>query len=55
LGKEIALAQSGGAIAPMYALVLATGFIGVLVNMLARFVEKKTLSWHSSIRSEVIA
>ena len=54
LGREIALAQSGGAISGMYALVLATGLIGVLINALMRFVEKKTLSWHSSVRSEVI-
>ncbi len=54
LGREIALAQSGGAISGMYALVLATGLIGVLINALMRFIEKKTLSWHSSVRSEVI-
>lgn len=54
LGREIALAQSGGAISGMYALVLATGLIGVLINVLMRFIEKKTLSWHSSVRSEVV-
>lgn len=54
LGREIALAQSGGAISGMYALVLATGLIGVLINMLMRLIEKKTLAWHSSVRSEVI-
>ncbi|CAN7483803.1 ABC transporter permease [Arthrobacter sp. LjRoot14] len=54
LGREIALAQSGGAISGMYALVLATGLIGVLINILMRFIEKKTLAWHSSVRSEVI-
>ena len=54
LGREIALAQSGGAISGMYALVLATGLIGVLINLMMRYIEKKTLSWHSSVRSEVI-
>lgn len=54
LGREIALAQSGGAISSMYALVLATGLIGMLINLLMRFIERKTLSWHSSIRSEVV-
>jgi ABC-type nitrate/sulfonate/bicarbonate transport system permease component len=54
LGREIALAQSGGAIAAMYALILATGLIGVLINLVMRWIERKTLSWHSSIRSEVI-
>jgi ABC-type nitrate/sulfonate/bicarbonate transport system permease component len=54
LGREIALSQSGGAISGMYALVLATGLLGVLINLLMRFIERKTLSWHSSVRSEVI-
>lgn len=54
LGREIALAQSGGAISAMYALVLATGLIGVVINLVMRFIERKTLAWHSSIRSEVI-
>ncbi|WP_235045962.1 ABC transporter permease [Paeniglutamicibacter gangotriensis] len=54
LGREIALAQSGGAISGMYALVLATGLIGVVINLVMRFIERKTLSWHSSIRSEAI-
>ncbi|MFK4639432.1 ABC transporter permease [Paenarthrobacter histidinolovorans] len=53
LGREIALAQSGGVISGMYALIVATGLIGVLINMLMRLIERKTLSWHSSIRSEV--
>ncbi|MCB5291187.1 ABC transporter permease [Arthrobacter sp. SO3] len=54
LGREIALAQSGGAISGMYALVLATGLIGVLINLVMRLIEKKTLAWHSSVRSEVV-
>lgn len=55
LGNEIALAQSGGAIAGMYALILATGFLGVLVNALTRVVEKRVLSWHPSVRGEATA
>lgn len=46
--------QFSGAIAPMYALVLATGFLGVLVNIVFRFIERKTLAWHSSVRSEAL-
>lgn len=52
LGKEIALAQSGGAAAPMYALVIATGFIGVIINAVFRAIERRALSWHSSVRAE---
>ncbi|WP_079598908.1 ABC transporter permease [Arthrobacter sp. P2b] len=54
LGHAIALAQSGGAVAEMYGLVLAAGLIGVMVNLTMRLLEKKTLSWHSSIRSEIV-
>lgn len=55
LGNEIGLAQSGGAISGMYALILATGFLGVAINAVTRIVEKKVLSWHPSVRGEVIA
>lgn len=52
LGKEIALNQSGGSILPMYALVVATGLIGVVINIVMRLVEKRSLRWHSSVRGE---
>ncbi|WP_418888822.1 ABC transporter permease [Paeniglutamicibacter quisquiliarum] len=55
LGKEISLAQSGGAIAGMYALILATGFLGVAINGVTRVVEKRVLSWHPSVRGEATA
>ncbi|MDN6498617.1 MAG: ABC transporter permease subunit [Yaniella sp.] len=53
LGAEIARAQSGGAYTSMYSLVLATGMMGVLINMVTRAVERSVLSWHTSVRSEV--
>lgn len=55
LGHEIALAQSGGAATAMYALVLATGLIGVAINIGMRFVERRVLAWHPSVRGEVHA
>lgn len=55
LGKEIALAQSGGAFATMYALVIVTGILGVSVNVVARMIERRALSWHPSVRAEVNA
>jgi ABC-type nitrate/sulfonate/bicarbonate transport system permease component len=55
LGHEISLAQSGGAISGMYALILATGLLGVLINLATRKVEKRVLSWHPSIRGEATA
>lgn len=53
LGAEIARAQSGGAYVSMYSLVLATGMLGVVINIVFRAIERKVLSWHTSIRSEV--
>jgi len=53
LGKEIAVAQSSGAVASMYALVIVTGLLGVLVNLAARGVERRALSWHPSLRLEL--
>ncbi|MBN9129183.1 MAG: ABC transporter permease [Paenarthrobacter ureafaciens] len=55
LGREIALAQSGGAVPEMYALAVATGLIGVGINIAMRKVERRVMSWHSSVRSEAIA
>lgn len=55
LGAEIASAQSGGNYVSMYALVLATGLLGVLINLAMRIIERKILSWHSSVRTEVAA
>lgn len=53
LGQQIALAQSGGATAPMYALVIATGFLGMAINLMFRAIERRVLSWHPSVRGEV--
>ncbi|GAA4364616.1 ABC transporter permease [Paeniglutamicibacter cryotolerans] len=55
LGKEIALAQSGGAIAGMYALIVATGLLGLAINVITRIVEKRILAWHPSVRGEVVS
>lgn len=54
LGSRIALAQSSNAIATMYALVIVTGALGVLVNVLARALERRVLSWHTSVRTEAV-
>jgi ABC-type nitrate/sulfonate/bicarbonate transport system permease component len=53
LGHEIAVAQSSGAVPLVYALVIVTGLLGVIVNLLARALERRTLSWHSSLRADI--
>lgn len=55
LGKILALAQQSGQVASMYALVFVTGMLGVIVNLGARFVERKFLYWHPSVRREAAA
>ncbi len=52
LGRSIGVAQSSGAVAETYALVIVVGLIGVVVNVLARGVERRVLRWHASVRRE---
>ncbi|HEY6255947.1 MAG TPA: ABC transporter permease [Xanthobacteraceae bacterium] len=52
LGKELSLAQSGGAVAVMYAYLIVMGLIGVLVNVAARRLECAIMPWHQSLRAE---
>jgi ABC-type nitrate/sulfonate/bicarbonate transport system permease component len=53
LGWLIVRAQSGNDVATVYGLVLFTGLLGVLVNLLARALERRTLAWHSSVRADI--
>lgn len=55
LGREIAVAQSSGAVPAMYGLVVATGMIGVLVNVGVRGLERRVLAWHPAVRAEIPA
>ncbi|MGY1844576.1 ABC transporter permease [Modestobacter sp. SYSU DS0875] len=55
LGKLLSVAQSSGAIAAAYAIVVVTGILGVLVNLVFRGVERRALSWHPSQRGETSA
>ncbi|RNL86091.1 ABC transporter permease [Halostreptopolyspora alba] len=52
LGQEISVAQSGGATTLVYALIVATGALGVIVNVGVRMLERRVLHWHTSVRSE---
>jgi ABC-type nitrate/sulfonate/bicarbonate transport system permease component len=53
LGKEIAVAQSSGAVPAMYALVVVTGLLGLAANLVTRAAERRVLAWHPAIRAEV--
>jgi ABC-type nitrate/sulfonate/bicarbonate transport system permease component len=50
LGRGINLARQGGNVELMYALILATGLLGMAVNALFTRIEQRVLHWHPSQR-----
>lgn len=52
IGYQIGLTQAGGRVPEMYALIVATGFIGVVINIFIRNLERQTLKWHPSVTRE---
>ena len=50
LGQAINLARSGGNIDLMYALIIATGLLGWVLNIGATAIERRVLHWHPSQR-----
>ncbi|GAB3283612.1 ABC transporter permease [Microbacterium lacusdiani] len=52
LGQQIAASRDAGLYASTYALVLATGALGVVINLGVRAAERRLLSWHQSVRGE---
>jgi ABC-type nitrate/sulfonate/bicarbonate transport system permease component len=50
LGRSINLARSGGNEELMYALILATGILGLLLNTILVRAERRVLHWHPSHR-----
>lgn len=53
LGNAISLAQAGGDTVKMYALIFATGLLGVLVHIVFSGLERHFLRWHTSQRRSV--
>jgi ABC-type nitrate/sulfonate/bicarbonate transport system permease component len=51
LGRAINVARSGGNEELMYALILVTGILGVLLNMIFVRAEHRVLHWHPSQRT----
>jgi ABC-type nitrate/sulfonate/bicarbonate transport system permease component len=50
LGRSINLARSGGNEELMYALILTTGILGLLLNTIFVRIERRVLHWHPSQR-----
>lgn len=55
LGRSIALAEQNQHIPTMYAFVVATAGLGVLLNLALRRLEGVVLTWHSSQRARALA
>ncbi|MCL8014885.1 ABC transporter permease [Streptomyces sp. AS02] len=53
LGARIGVAQTSQAVPEMFALVVVSGLLGLLINTGARAVERRALAWHQSVRGEV--
>ena len=50
LGRSINVARSGGDVELMYALIIATGLLGVVLNWIFVQGERRVLRWHPSRR-----
>lgn len=50
LGQAINVARSGGALETMYALIIVTGLLGWLLNIVTTRGERRVLHWHPSHR-----
>jgi len=51
LGQMVNVAQSYGLNAELYALALATGFLGVAIHIVFTVLERRALRWHASQRT----
>jgi ABC-type nitrate/sulfonate/bicarbonate transport system permease component len=54
LGRDILLAQNAGLVAKTYAMVLATGLLGLVMYQTVEWVERRVLRWHPSVRGELV-
>lgn len=55
LGKSVAQAQLNDNPPAMFTLIITAGVLGIVVNLVFRWIERKLLFWHPSIRKEVAA
>ncbi len=53
LGEAIGAAQGNGDVPNMYAYILASAALGIVINRAMKHIERKLLSWHPSQRGAV--
>lgn len=54
LGRQIVFYQNAQDWVGVYSLVIVTGLLGLLINVVFRFIERRSLSWHQSVRGEEV-
>jgi ABC-type nitrate/sulfonate/bicarbonate transport system permease component len=52
LGRQLTVASGIGNITTVYAIVIVTGVLGLIINIGFRAIERRTLSWHQSVRGD---
>ncbi|WP_433120298.1 ABC transporter permease [Micromonospora sp. CA-246542] len=52
LGRMIEQSRSAGNAVGLYGLVVVTGLLGVVVNVVFRFAERRSLAWHQSVLAD---
>jgi ABC-type nitrate/sulfonate/bicarbonate transport system permease component len=52
LGQQLMLSYNNGDKVGMYAIVIVTGLLGLVVNVIFGIIERKALFWHQSVRGE---
>jgi ABC-type nitrate/sulfonate/bicarbonate transport system permease component len=53
LGRLIQLSRSVGDTVGLFALVVVSGVLGLIINLVLRAIERRVLSWHHTVRTEV--
>src|SRR5690606_29152629 len=52
LGRQLTVASGIGNYTTVYAIVIVTGVLGLIINIGFRAIERRTLSWHQSVRGD---
>ncbi|WP_119696301.1 ABC transporter permease [Microbacterium halotolerans] len=54
LGGRLVVLQSSGDWSGVYAVIVVTGLLGLIINMVFRMIERRSLGWHQSVRGEEV-
>ncbi|HWL00910.1 MAG TPA: ABC transporter permease [Microbacteriaceae bacterium] len=54
IGRLLTQRATAGDYAGVYAMVVAAGILALLINLIVRATERRALSWHESVRGEVV-